>query len=211
MIKLKDIQTMLIAGAKQVVRHEKYLCELDSFVGDGDHGVTAARGFSQAAALLEKTKFNSIGEMMRQVGKTLSDSMGGAIGPIMGSVFSGAGEYAGDKTALSVREFGAMMRAGCEKAKKLGGAKPGDKTLVDALEPAVSALEQGGDFMQTIGRAARAAMDGAEHTKNMEAKKGRARFLGERSKGQQDAGATTWAIFIHGMAEAEKKNSACDT
>ena len=202
MIKQEDLRRMLISGADRVVENEQYLCRLDSVVGDGDHGVTAARGFSKVEKVLGETPFENIGGMMKGVGKALSETMGGAIGPIMGSIFLGAGNYAGDKTELSEEEFGAMMRAGCENVKKLGGAKPGDKTLVDSLEPAVCMLEEVGEFRETMIKAADAAMAGAEATKDMVARKGRARFMGERSKGHQDAGATTFAILLRAMAEA---------
>jgi len=202
MIKQEILREMLISGAGRVVDNEQYLCKLDSVVGDGDHGITAARGFSKAGQLLKETQFKNIGELMTGVGKALSDSMGGAIGPIMGSIFLGAGNFAADRTELTEAEFGAMMRAGCENVKKLGGAKPGDRTLVDALEPAVHILEEGGEFKATMIKAADAAMAGATSTKDMIARKGRARFMGEKSRGYQDAGATTFAILIRAMAEA---------
>ncbi len=199
----ETVKKMILNGAQRVVENEAYLCELDSFVGDGDHGVTAARGFTKVCEALAGQEYEQVEAVLGDTGKALAESMGGAIGPIMGSVFLGAAKEATDKKELSIVEFAQVLRAGCENVKKVGGAKRGDRTLVDSLEPAVEAAEQGGASVEEMLEAcAQNARKGAEETKNMIARKGRARFLGEKSMGHQDAGATTFAIFIEGMANA---------
>lgn len=197
------VKRMILNGAKMVVENEAYLCELDSFVGDGDHGVTAARGFSKVCEVLGEKEYDAPEGVLNDTGRALAESMGGAIGPIMGSVFLGAAQAAAGKTELDAAAFAQVLRAGCENVKKVGGAKRGDRTLVDSLEPAVEAAEQGANNIEELlETCAKSARRGAEETKDMIAKKGRARFLGEKSKGYQDAGATTFAIFIEGMANA---------
>ena len=199
----EHVKKMILNGAQKVVENEAYLCELDSFVGDGDHGVTAARGFSKVREALLGKEYGAVDEVLGDTGKALAESMGGAIGPIMGSVFLGAAREAVGKTGLDAAEFAQVLRAGCENVKKVGGAKRGDRTLVDSLEPAVEAAERGGPgFRDILAACAKSAREGAAQTCDMVARKGRARFLGEKSKGYQDAGATTFAIFIEGMADA---------
>jgi len=193
---------MLVKVCDTVASNQELLSKLDSFVGDGDHGVTVARGFTAVKNRLLTTSDISTTLLLEAVGDTLSETMGGAIGPIFGALFSGMATHATD--LIGADDMAAMFRAGLESVTLIGGAKQGDSTLVDALAPAVYAMENATsnfstlrDSMQDASKAARA---GAEATRDMIAKKGRAKFLQEKSLGYQDAGATSMAIVIETMA-----------
>jgi len=195
---------MLMAVSNAIMDNEQYLCKLDSYVGDGDHGVTVARGFTAVKAKLESIQDASISELLGLTGDTLSETMGGAIGPIFGSIFSAMGENTGSAEAIGTAEMATMLRAGLEDAMMIGGAQPGDRTLIDSLTPAVEAMESASAAGKTLPEAlklsAQAAAQGVEATKDMVAKKGRAKFLQEKSKGYQDAGATSMLLVLEAMA-----------
>jgi dihydroxyacetone kinase-like protein len=201
---VKTFQEMLLLACDAMIAAKTQLCELDGFVGDGDHGVTVERGFLAVKKELQSGSFASISALLEMAGDTLERSMGGAIGPIYGAVFSGAAEKAQGLQAADVCAFAGMLQEGLTQAMLLGGAKPGDRTLIDALSPAVESLcaENGEkDLGEALGRAALKAREGAEATRGMTAKRGRARFLGEKSRGYQDAGATSLSILIQAMAD----------
>jgi dihydroxyacetone kinase len=150
-------------------------------------------------------------------GETLQDVMGGAIGPVLGSLFTAMGESPACAGEIDTGKMSVMLREGLESVKRTGDVKPGDRTLVDALEPAVIALEGEAaletPLPQAMVRAGEAAKNGAMDTKNMIAKKGRAKFLREKSLGYQDAGATSLSIILSAMAEfflsSDKAGSVC--
>ncbi len=201
----QDVVQMMRAVSQKVVENERYLCVLDSEVGDGDHGVTVARGFKGVLESLEKSEPQNMEGVFEQVSTALSASMGGAIGPIFGSIFKGAALAVKEKEEIGADTFAKMLEMGLAKVMRVGGAKPGDRTLVDALNPAADAAKgcagSGGTLSQCAKAAADAAKKGVEETKKMIAKKGRARFLGEKSIGHQDAGATTMMIVLESMAD----------
>lgn len=197
-----EFKEMLRAACAEVVENEQYLCGLDRFVGDGDHGITAARGFGAVRRRLGTEEYESISQMLEQTAEILEESMGGAIGPIFGSIFEGAGEAVRGKAELDVTDFARMLKSGLAYVTEIGGAKLGDRTLVDCLAPAAEAMEKhAADGLEAaLCTAARQAEKGTEATKYMEAKKGRAKFLGEKSVGHQDAGATTMLLIIQTFA-----------
>ncbi len=201
----QQVSQMLVQISDSIIANEELLCKLDSHVGDGDHGVTVARGFTAVKSKVFENENYGIGALLELTGDTLSETMGGAIGPIFGSIFSAMGEEAGDITEVSTACMAAMLRAGLDNVMLIGGAAPGDRTLVDALAPAVAALEQDAQadvsLADALQHAATAAHEGALATKDMVAKKGRAKFLQDKSIGFQDAGATSMSIVLAAMAD----------
>lgn len=198
-----QVLAMLQAAAQVVIDNERLLCELDSQVGDGDHGVTVARGFRAVQNALAAEP-EHISDAFTAASTALSTAMGGAIGPIFGSIFKGAAQAAADLETLDLAAWAKVLAAALTKVMRIGGAKPGERTLVDALAPAAQAMEEAARTEMSLpaafAKAAQAADAGVAQTKQMIAKKGRARFLGEKSLGYQDAGATTMALVIGAMS-----------
>ncbi|MEU8662683.1 dihydroxyacetone kinase subunit DhaL [Actinoplanes philippinensis] len=190
----------LRAVAESVTADADELTKLDSAIGDGDHGVNLRRGFTAVTALLDGTAFTGVGDVFVRAGGTLISTVGGASGPLYGSAFRALGKELPPGPAVSLADLTGALRAGLEAVTRLGGAAPGDKTIVDAYRPAVAAFEEavagGAGLPEAAAGAARAAGDGARATISLTARKGRASYLGERSAGHQDPGATsTWLIF----------------
>jgi len=187
------------AVAAAVAEHADYLTQLDSAIGDADHGVNLHRGFTAVVAALDGYEAATVGDVFVRTGSTLVSRVGGAAGPLYGTAFRAIGKALPESTvepeALSV-----ALKAGLAGLQKLGAAVPGDKTIVDAYAPAVAAydgaLADGGDLAAAASAAALAAEEGMKATTAMQARKGRASYLGPRSVGHQDPGATsTWLIF----------------
>lgn len=200
----EQFAAMLDAVCTNIIQNEQMLCTLDSYVGDGDHGVTVARGFTAVQNKLPDLAGSSIACLLETAGDTLAETMGGAIGPIFGSIFSAMGETCTTEV-VGAAEMAAMLAEGLDSVMLIGGAQPGDRTLVDALAPAVEAAKvvvaEGGDLSLTLRKAAEGAKAGAQSTKDMVAKKGRAKFLQDKSKGYQDAGATSLELVVEAMAD----------
>jgi phosphoenolpyruvate---glycerone phosphotransferase subunit DhaL len=191
--------------AATIADQADYLTQLDSAIGDADHGVNMNRGFLAVTEALADFEAATVGELLVRVGNTLVSRVGGASGPLYGMAFRAMGKELGESTVDGGR-LAAGLRAGLEALQKLGAAVPGDKTIVDAYVPAVEALEAsleaGGDLAAATAAAAGAAGQGMLATVPMQARKGRASYLGPRSVGHQDPGATsTWLIF-RSLAEA---------
>ncbi|WP_405577378.1 dihydroxyacetone kinase subunit DhaL [Streptomyces sp. NBC_01092] len=186
----------MTATSVSVDREAERLTALDSPIGDADHGSNLQRGFTAVAAALEKEAPQTPGAVLTLAGRQLISTVGGASGPLYGTLLRRTGKALGDAGEVSEDEFAQALRAGVDAVMTLGGAAPGDKTMIDALVPAVDALGDG--FI-----AARAAAEeGALATTPLQARKGRASYLGERSIGHQDPGATSSALLIAGLAEA---------
>ncbi|GIE74196.1 dihydroxyacetone kinase subunit L [Actinoplanes philippinensis] len=190
----------LRAVAESVTADADELTKLDSAIGDGDHGVNLRRGFTAVTALLDGTAFTGVGDVFVRAGGTLVSRVGGASGPLYGSAFRALGKALPPGPVVSLPDLAGALRAGLDAVTRLGGAAPGDKTIVDAFRPAVAAFEEavagGAALPEAAAGAARAAGDGARATISLTARKGRASYLGERSAGHQDPGATsTWLIF----------------
>ena len=204
-MKTAEIIDMLNAVSTTAIDAKEELCKLDSFVGDGDHGFTVERGFSAVKAMLEEADFSSPKEALEAAGDELADTMGGAIGLIIGGLFSGGAEAMEDNDDLETEDIYTLLSAGLEEIKLIGGAKEGDRTLIDALSPACdafkAALDEGKAVGECISDAADAAEAGAKATADMVAKKGRAKFLQEESKGYVDAGAVTMSKIIRAMSD----------
>ena len=193
--------------AESVGADRDYLTQLDAAIGDGDHGINMDRGFSAVQkALAEQDTDVPPGRLLIVVGKTLVSSVGGASGPLWGSAFRHAGRTLGDAAEWDATQLLAALEAARDGVVELGAAAPGDKTMVDALTPAVDAmrtsLDGGGSLLAAVAAAAEAAEEGARATVPLQARKGRASYLGERSVGHQDPGATSVALVIRALERA---------
>ncbi|GAA3772120.1 dihydroxyacetone kinase subunit DhaL [Streptomyces coacervatus] len=188
----------MTATAASVDREAERLTALDSPIGDADHGSNLQRGFRAVAATLEKEAPDTPGAVLTLAGRQLISTVGGASGPLYGTLLRRTGKALGDAGAVSEAEFAQALRAGVDAVMTLGGAAPGDKTMIDALVPAVDALDEGG-----FTAARTAAEEGALATTPLQARKGRASYLGERSIGHQDPGATSSALLVAALAEAD--------
>ncbi|GHE56944.1 dihydroxyacetone kinase subunit L [Streptomyces spiralis] len=186
----------MAATAASVDREAERLTALDSPIGDADHGSNLQRGFTAVRATLEKDAADTPGAILVLAGRQLISTVGGASGPLYGTLLRRTGKALGDAPEVTEEQLAEALRAGVEGVMTLGGAAPGDKTMVDALVPAVDALRDG------FAAARTAAEQGAEATTPLQARKGRASYLGERSIGHQDPGATSSALLIAGLAEA---------
>ncbi|MFK4148642.1 dihydroxyacetone kinase subunit DhaL [Streptomyces sp. NPDC004065] len=185
----------MTATAASVDREADRLTALDSPIGDADHGSNLQRGFTAVRAALEKEAPQTPGAVLTLAGRQLISTVGGASGPLYGTLLRRAGKLLGDDAEVSEELLAQALRAGVDGVMTLGGAAPGDKTMVDALVPAVDALADG------FAAARDAAEQGAVATTPLQARKGRASYLGERSIGHQDPGATSSALLVAALAE----------
>jgi dihydroxyacetone kinase/dihydroxyacetone kinase-like protein len=192
--------------AQTAVDNERYFGDLDAVVGDGDFGYSMARGFEQVLAGFDDFDRSDIGTFLKKVAVTITGRIGGTSGPIWGTAFLRAGAVAAGKMALEPADVVAMLRAAVEGIKQRGQAELGDKTLLDALVPATDALEReldaGNGSTAAIQAASVAARAAAEATKDMVARRGRAAYTGERSRGSVDAGATAVAVMLERISAA---------
>ena len=192
--------------AQTAVDNETYFGDLDAVVGDGDFGYSMARGFEQVLAGFDDFDRSDIGTFLKKVAVTITGRIGGTSGPIWGTAFLRAGAVAAGKMALEPSDVVAMLRAAVEGIKQRGQAELGDKTLLDALVPATDALEReldaGNGSTAAIQAASVAARAAAEATKDMVARRGRAAYTGERSRGSVDAGATAVAVMLERISAA---------
>ena len=191
--------------AKTCVENEKYFGDLDSVVGDGDFGYSLARGFEQVLANWEQFDRDDSGTFLLKVALAISSRIGGTSGPIWGTAFLRAGTQLKGIDNVSVDDVVAALRSSVEGVKKRGNSDVGDKTLLDALVPAVDALEHAHSASESVDDSVRAmaiaARTAAEHTSTMQARRGRASYSGERSIGSPDAGALAVAVLAERLAE----------
>lgn len=186
----------MLTTAAAVDQEADRLTELDSAIGDADHGANLKRGFTAVRAALEDEPPQTPGAVLVLSGRQLISKVGGASGPLYGTLLRATGKALGDDTEVTDAALRAALDEGVGAVAKLGGAAPGDKTMLDALTPAVAALGDG------YGAARAAADKGAEDTIPLRARKGRASYLGERSIGHQDPGATSSALLVGALADA---------
>ncbi|MFE2263990.1 dihydroxyacetone kinase subunit DhaL [Streptomyces griseosporeus] len=196
MLDAEFFRRWMTVTAASVDREAERLTALDSPIGDADHGSNLQRGFTAVATALEKEAPGTPGAVLLLAAKQLISTVGGASGPLYGTLLRRTGKTLGDAAEVSPEEFAAALRAGVEAVMALGGAAPGDKTMIDALVPAVDALGDG------FAAARAAAEQGALATTPLQARKGRASYLGERSIGHQDPGATSSALLVAALEEA---------
>lgn len=191
--------------AETVLRNEKYFGQLDAVVGDGDFGYSLARGFEIVLNDFDTFDRSSIAAFLRKIGMVIASRVGGTSGPLWGTAFLRAAAAAGDKTALEPEDAVAMLRAAAAGIQQRGGASLGEKTLLDALVPAIDRLEAeiaaGAAPVELARKAAETARQAAEATSALMARRGRASYTGERSIGSPDAGAVAVGVLAQAIAD----------
>ncbi|MBQ7169060.1 MAG: dihydroxyacetone kinase subunit L [Synergistaceae bacterium] len=190
--------------AERITANKDYLTELDREIGDSDHGINMARGFS---AVMEKLtpEDSDIGAALKKAGMTLLSKVGGASGPLYGTAYMEAGKITAGKTELTPSDMKAIFDAAIAGIQKRGKAVKGEKTMLDAIIPAAEAFSAkiagGADMVTALEAACESAREGVEYTKTIIATKGRASYLGERSIGHQDPGATSAMITLEAIRD----------
>jgi dihydroxyacetone kinase-like protein len=205
-IPLAQFRRWLLVYADRISAEEAYLTELDAAIGDADHGTNLRRGMNKVRERLADASNHDgdVGALLRTAAMTLISSVGGAAGPLFGAFFLRAAQHTNGDRAVSLAGLAAMFRSGLEGVQQRGKAQLNDKTMVDALQPAVEALEaaaaSGATVAQALAAARAAAEQGMRHTIEIQAHKGRASYLGARSIGHQDPGATSVFFLVETAA-----------
>ena len=203
MISTGDFSRFLETFAARIHAAKEELTELDSAIGDADHGINMDRGMTAILELLPGLQEGDAGTLFKQTGMKLISTVGGASGPLYGTFFLRLGTSFGTATEIGPTELAAAFRAGLEGVIARGKAGLDDKTMVDAMVPSVAALEAGiEDLPAALDAAARAAAEGRDRVTPLVARKGRASYLGERSAGHQDPGATSTTILFESLRDA---------
>lgn len=198
-------EAIVQALAAAISAARQHLSEIDAAIGDGDHGINMSKGFAQGLRRVRDADVQDIGAALAQLSAALLDDIGGSMGPLYGVFFLHLGEALGGPAAIDAARFGRALRAASEAVQALGGARPGDKTLVDVLVPAEQAyaalLAANAGFAAALAGMADAAHAGCAATAAMQARLGRAARLGSRSIGVPDAGAASCALILGVLAE----------
>lgn len=201
----REFVAMMQGAIERVKEGEKYLSELDSACGDGDHGITMLRAVKRVSDTLVESGQNDLKSLIYDVGWTLLGIDGGATGPLLGTLFMGISEGLDGMDSVDPAGLAAIFERGLQAVQRQTKARAGDRTMIDALAPAVTALREAAGSGQDISAMLRSAADSAEQgaasTKNLVARFGKARYSGERSLGHQDAGATSIAMIFRGFYE----------
>lgn len=191
---------IIVKIAEAIEYNKLYLTELDAAIGDGDHGLNMSKGFQAVKEKLKEDEGTNIGEILKKTGMTLVSNVGGASGPLYGTAFMKAGMEVNGKEEINIADFERMLKAALDGIKLRGKAERNDKTMIDAIEPALNAvsnaIRQELSPKDVLKAAADAANEGVAFTKEIVARKGRASYLGERSIGHQDPGATSSALIF---------------
>ena len=202
----QQVELVVRTIAQTAVDNEQYFCELDSVVGDGDFGYSLARGFEKVLEGWDDVDRTDIGTFLKKIGMVIASRCGGTSGPLWGTAFMKAGATAGATDALDGDQVVAMLRAASAGIKARGDSDVGDKTLLDALVPMTDRIEQelhaGAEGTAALAAAAAAAREAAEATREMVARRGRASYTGERSRGSVDAGAMAVAVMVEHIHQA---------
>jgi dihydroxyacetone kinase-like protein len=195
-----EVRGFIRAYAGEIAEHRAELVRLDTAIGDGDHGTNMDRGMRKAVEKLDGVEGEDIGALLKAVGMALVSSVGGAAGPLYGTLFLQMGMASAGRAELDLAGWTGALEAGVKGVQARGKAEPGDKTMVDALLPAVDALraaaQDGAELGDALQRSAEAAEEGMRATVPLEARRGRASYLGPRSVGHQDPGATSSHILL---------------
>ena len=205
---LDDLDLVLKTMATTIVDNAEYFAQLDSIAGDGDFGFSLRNGFEVVAVEYDTFDHASVGSVLKKIGLVISGKVGGVSGPIWGTAFLRAAASAGDRTDLEPDDVIAMLRSSVEGIKQRGQSDVGQKTLLDALVPAIDSLDESfkapieDHGVAAIQRAADVAVKAAEDTKGMLAMRGRAAYTGERSRDSVDAGATAVGVILQAISAA---------
>lgn len=200
---LGEVQNMMIYVSESMVLSKDQLTKADRAIGDGDHGVNMAKGFRSVANKLEQKEFNTLDDLFKAIGMNLLSTVGGAAGAIFGTLFIGGANGVIDEQLLTSESLSSFLSSGLEAVKKRGKVEVGDKTMVDALEPASRKVSQysGENIIRSLEIASEAAHEGMEHTKELIAKVGKSKTLGERSIGFPDPGALSIYLMLSFMLD----------
>jgi phosphoenolpyruvate---glycerone phosphotransferase subunit DhaL len=206
----KEIEQILLDISSNVHLQISYLTELDSQIGDGDHGFNIDRGLAQVCKDLSKFQGNDIGSLLERAGSSLISSIGGASGPLFGTALRKSGSVIKGKSQVNLSDIARMFEAAENGVIGLGGGKVGDKTMLDSLHPAVlaskNAVDNGEtDLVRAFESIVLAAESGLEATKTMVARKGRAQYVGERGLGFYDVGAASVCIILRSVLESLRR------
>jgi len=200
----KIIDNMILV----IQQNKQYLSDIDGLIGDGDHGINMNKGFQMCRKELDKNP-GDLAHSAKTLSKILMMKIGGSMGPLYGKLFRGFASGLEGKAEISIAEMGAAIEGMLTSIQSISLAKPGDKTLIDTLSPAVEAFKkaatEGKDFDVALGEMKAAAIVGRDSTKDMVAQLGRASRLGERSRGVLDAGATSCCLLLEVLADTGKE------
>lgn len=200
-LKLKDVEELVKNIGKIMEENKEFLTELDLAIGDGDHGINMNKGFKAVTDKLENTPINTIQDIFKNTAMALISNVGGASGPLYGTIFMKASSVVGGKEELNIEDFEKILEASLEGVKARGKAQRGDKTMIDAIEPSLEALKtgikEGLNTKKILENMKDEALKGVNYTKDIIARKGRASYLGERSIGHQDPGATSSYLILN--------------
>lgn len=210
MLNSNQIKEMLIRVAQMYIDKEDELSKYDAVIGDGDHGITMARGAKAAKEKLMPMGDSTARDYFKAYGRTLISTLGGAMGPLFGSIFLELSKACKDKELMGLNEFAVGFKNAEFKVCDLGGAKVGDKTMVDSIDPVVNSLakavEEGKDLKAGLKDAVAAADEGVKSTIPLIAKRGRSRYLQEKAIGHQDAGATSFYYLVKTISDYVEEN-----
>jgi phosphoenolpyruvate---glycerone phosphotransferase subunit DhaL len=200
---LKETQDMFLYVARKIEESKNLLTQADKAIGDGDHGIGMARGFEAVRQKLDGQSFENIGDLLKSIGRALMTSIGGAAGAVFGTLFTGAAKNLQGKSEFNSETLSLMLLDGLQAVKDRGKAKTGDKTMVDALEPAARKSEalRSSPLDEALTAVVEEARQGMEKTKEMVATIGKAKSLGQRSLGHPDPGSVSMYLILRSMME----------
>lgn len=205
----KQVIDVLTRIAQRMEEEKLFLSELDNAIGDGDHGINMARGFGEVVKKLPALEDKDVGTILKTTGMTLVSTVGGASGPLYGTAFMQAGKELSGQTDLEGKDLITILKAFIAGVQLRGKSVAGEKTMLDAMIPAMEAIEEelkaGQPVSAALQKGVEAAQKGVEYTKTIIATKGRASYLGERSLGHQDPGATSFTLMLVTLADALSK------
>lgn len=206
----KKVIEILIKVSEKIDKNKEYLTELDAAIGDGDHGLNMSKGFKAVSDKLKAEEDDNIGNILKKTGMTLVSNVGGASGPLYGTAFMKASMALKDKNEIDINDFLSALKLALEGIKSRGKSTEGEKTMMDALSPAIKSMEDsiknGDSYIEVLEKGKDAALEGVEFTKTIKATKGRASYLGDRSIGHQDPGATSCFYILETIYEEAKKD-----
>ncbi|BDR75972.1 dihydroxyacetone kinase subunit DhaL [Clostridium tetani] len=200
-LKLKDVEELIKNIGKVMEENKEFLTELDLAIGDGDHGINMNKGFRAVIDKLESTPINTIQDIFKNTAMALISNVGGASGPLYGTIFMKAGTVVAGKEELNIEDLEKILETSLEGVKARGKAQRGDKTMIDAIAPSLevvkNGIKEGLDEKKILENMKDEALKGVNYTKDIIARKGRASYLGERSIGHQDPGATSSYLILN--------------
>lgn len=198
-----ETKTMMLQVADAIIAAEPILTDADRALGDGDHGIGMERGMNAVKEKLNASEYTSTGKVFMDMGMAMMSSMGGASGAVFGTLFRSGGKSIKDSESFGAKELAELITQGTQSVMDRGGAKPGDKTMIDALDPAATAAQESNkqNLPEAITAVAAAGVAGRDASEAMIATMGRAKTLGEKSIGHPDAGAVSIAIILNTMKD----------